>query len=67
MRIGNKIDKDEVKTYEIKIAKCGLLSLMCKADPKNEIFLYTLETPRKILFDTYDLDAAIRRFNELVD
>ena len=67
MRIGNKIDKEEVKTYEITIAKCGLLSLMCEVDPKNEIFFYKIKASSEKIFDTYALSTAIRKFNELVE
>ena len=39
-----KIDIKKIRKQEITLEKCGLLSLVCIVDPKNEFISYEIRT-----------------------
>lgn len=63
--IGNQIEIKDLKTHEIEIAKCGLLSLVWVTSP-GYYGTYEIKSNGKNIFITNSLAEAIKKYNELV-
>lgn len=66
MSEGNKIIIDEIKSFEITIAKCGLLQLNAIAYPAFNCFEYKIVSNNELIFENTSLEEAIKIYNELL-
>lgn len=66
MNKGNMIDISKIGSFEITIAKCGLLRLNAIAYPTINSFAYEIKSDNEIIRASGDLHKAIEIYNSLV-
>lgn len=63
--IGNQIELNDIKPYEIKIAKCGAVCLVWIASP-GEYGTYEIRRYNQNIYSTNLLLEEMKKYNELV-
>lgn len=65
MSAGNKISLQDVKAYEITLAKCGWLELIWIASPLG-YSRYKIRSNNETIYESMFLTHAMQRYNDIV-
>ena len=66
MTSANKVKINEIGEFENTIAKCGLLSLICIGKPQFNLFTYKITSGDEIIFESFRLSEAVKKYNDLI-